>query len=42
VLLRRSTLAADLSALTLSDAGLFYADRRDAEGLLRRARVQWR
>jgi hypothetical protein len=42
VLLRHSTLAADLSALTLSDAGLFYADRRDAEGLLRRARVQWR
>jgi hypothetical protein len=41
-LVRRALASNDTPALAIGDAALFYADRNDRRGLLRRLGVQWR
>jgi hypothetical protein len=42
VLVRRDTAKSDPPALALANTGVFYADRREQAGLLRRVGVGWR
>jgi hypothetical protein len=39
---RRDTAKSDPPALALANTGVFYADRREQAGLLRRVGVGWR